>query len=261
MKKRCVFCRRPSVPSSRSTRGRPACAVLRKQLASLCRKLARQVLADKGRNVVVDAETARTLLGPPLFSSSMARAAAKVGLTTSLVWTENGGEIIFVEAARMQGNKQLLLTGSLGEVLRESAQTALSYIRSHAVDFDIRPDFFETSDIHVHIPAGAVSKEGPSAGVAITLALLSLLTGRPVRQDVASTGELSLLGEVLPVGGVREKLMAAQQAGIDVVILPQGSGPVLATMEDEVLRDLDVRLVSDMQEAARIALAPPVRPV
>ncbi len=234
---------------------------LRKQLASLCRKLARQVLADKGRNVVVDAETARTLLGPPLFSSSMARAAAKVGLTTSLVWTENGGEIIFVEAARMQGNKQLLLTGSLGEVLRESAQTALSYIRSHAVDFDIRPDFFETSDIHVHIPAGAVSKEGPSAGVAITLALLSLLTGRPVRQDVASTGELSLLGEVLPVGGVREKLMAAQQAGIDVVILPQGSGPVLATMEDEVLRDLDVRLVSDMQEAARIALAPPVRPV
>ncbi|MFW5490266.1 MAG: S16 family serine protease [Desulfovibrio sp.] len=232
---------------------------LRKQLASLCRKLARQVLSDGGSSVAngnVDAAMARSLLGPAPFASNTARDAARVGLSTSLVWTENGGEIIFVEAARMQGNKQLLLTGSLGEVLRESAQTGLSYIRSHAGDYGISPDFFETSDIHVHIPAGAVSKEGPSAGVSITLALLSLLTGRPARQDVASTGELSLLGEVLPVGGVREKLMAAQQAGIGVVILPRGCESVLATIEDEVLRELDVRLVSDMREAAEIALMP-----
>ena len=146
----------------------------------------------------MDVDTVVRLLGPPPFSATAAQAAPKVGLATSLVWTENGGEIIFVEAARMKGNKQLLLTGSLGEVLRESAQTALSYIRSHAEEYSIDPDFYDTSDIHVHIPAGSVSKEGPSAGVTITLALLSLLTGRPVRQDVAATGELSLLGEVLP---------------------------------------------------------------
>jgi ATP-dependent Lon protease len=231
---------------------------LGKQFASLCRKLARQVLADAGRRIEVDADMARALLGPAPFALTTARDTAGVGLSTSLVWTENGGEIIFVEAARMQGSKQLLLTGSLGEILRESALTGLSYIRSNAEAFGIRPDFFETSDIHVHIPAGAVSKEGPSAGVSITLALLSLLTGRPARQDVASTGELSLLGDVLPVGGVREKLMAAQQAGIRVVILPKGCAGAVAVMEDEVLQDLDVHLVATMEEAVRIALMPPV---
>jgi ATP-dependent Lon protease len=177
-----------------------------------------------------------------------------VGLATSLVWTEIGGEIIFIEAARMRGSKQLILTGSLGEVLRESAQTALSYCRSHADGFGIDPEFYAASDIHVHIPAGAVSKEGPSAGVAITIALLSLLTGRPARQDVASTGELSLLGEVLPVGGIREKLMAAKSAGIPVVILPKGCEAGVGSVEDEVVDGLDIRYVSTMEEAAEIAL-------
>ncbi|WP_147820964.1 S16 family serine protease [Salidesulfovibrio onnuriiensis] len=233
---------------------------LRKQLASLCRKLARQVLSEGGKSLAVDAAMAERLLGPPPYSSTSAQTEAKVGLATSLVWTENGGEIIFVETARMQGSKQLILTGSLGEVLRESAQTALSFIRSHAEHFGIAPDFFESSDIHVHIPAGAVTKEGPSAGVAITLALLSLLTDRPVRRDVALTGELSLLGEVLPVGGIREKLMAAQLAGISTVILPKGCAASVASMEDEVVQDLEVHLVSTMEEAADIALENEVIP-
>ena len=228
---------------------------LRQQLAALSRKLAKHVLAEgRDKAVTVDPDTVVRLLGPPPFAATAAQAEPKVGLATSLVWTENGGEIIFIEAARMRGNKQLMLTGSLGEILRESAQTALSYIRSHAEQYAIDPDFYNGSDIHVHIPAGAVSKEGPSAGVAITIALLSLLTGRPVRQDVASTGELSLLGEVLPVGGVREKLMAAQTSGISVVILPQGCAARVETIEEEVLGTLDIRFVSTMDEAAAIAL-------
>ena len=227
---------------------------LRMQLAAMCRKLAKMILAGGEQAVTVDEAMVAALLGSPPYASTPAQARPKVGLATSLVWTENGGEIIFIEAARMQGNKNLILTGSLGEVLRESAQTALSYIRSHAGEYGIDPDFYETSDIHVHIPAGAVSKEGPSAGIAITIALLSLLTGRPVRQDVAATGELSLLGEVLPVGGIREKLMAAQSAGIATVILPQGCGSRVESLEDEVVENLEIRLVSTMDEAAAIAL-------
>ncbi len=227
---------------------------LRKQLASLCRKLARQVLADLEDKVVVDAAMVPKLLGPPPYASTMAQSETKLGVATSLVWTENGGEIIFVETARMQGSKQLILTGSLGEVLRESAQTALSFIRSRAEQFGIAPDFFETADIHVHIPAGAVSKEGPSAGVSITLALLSLLTGKPVRGDVALTGELSLLGDILPVGGIREKLMAAQQAGITTVILPRGCASTLDSMDEDVLQDIELCLVSSVEEAAAVAL-------
>jgi len=234
---------------------------LKMQLAALCRKLAKRRLAEGESGAVVDEAMVDALLGPPPFSRTAAQAEPKVGLATSLVWTENGGEIIFVETARMRGSKQLLLTGSLGEVLRESAQTALSYIRSHAELYGIDPDFYETSDLHVHIPAGAVTKEGPSAGLTITLALLSLLTGRPVRQDVAVTGELSLLGEVLPVGGVREKLMAAQAAGIAVVVLPQGCAARVEALEEDVVQGLDIRLVSGVEQAAEIALceAIPVR--
>ncbi|MEZ7195144.1 S16 family serine protease [Pseudodesulfovibrio karagichevae] len=227
---------------------------LRQQIASLCRKLAKQVLSEGLGAVTVDEAMLQELLGAPPYTSTPAQAKPRVGLATSLVWTEIGGEIIFIEAARMRGAKQLILTGSLGEVLRESAQTALSYCRSHADTFGIDPEFYATSDIHVHIPAGAVSKEGPSAGVAITIALLSLLTGRPVRQDVASTGELSLLGEVLPVGGIREKLMAARSAGIPVVILPQGCEGAVRSVEDEVVEGLDIRYVTSMEEAADIAL-------
>ncbi|AMK11066.1 MAG: S16 family serine protease [Pseudodesulfovibrio sp.] len=233
---------------------------LRQQVASLCRKLAKLVLAEDLGAVTVDVPMLHELLGAPPFASTPAQTRPKVGLATSLVWTDNGGEIIFVEAARMQGSKQLILTGSLGEVLRESAQTALSYCRSHADLFGIDPDFYAVSDIHVHIPAGAVPKEGPSAGVAITIALLSLLTGRPVRQDVASTGELSLLGEVLSVGGVREKLMAARAAGITVVVLPKGCEGMVRSVEDEVLEGLDIRFVSTMEEAAGVALCDAATP-
>ncbi|WP_022663394.1 S16 family serine protease [Paucidesulfovibrio longus] len=231
---------------------------LERQVASLCRKLARQVLEKNPgpEGISVSAEDVERLLGPSPHFRASARTKPRVGLAAGLAWTENGGEIILVEAARMPGNQQLMLTGSLGEVLRESARTGLSYIRSCAAQYGIPADFYESSDIHVHIPAGAVSKEGPSAGVTITLALLSLLTGRPVRPDVAVSGELSLLGEVLPVGGVREKLMAAVQAGFATVLLPAGCAGAVEGVEPEVLAALDVKLVESMEQAAELALLP-----
>jgi ATP-dependent Lon protease len=163
-----------------------------------------------------------------------------------LVWTEFGGEIISVEARLMKGNQQLILTGSLGSVLRESAQTALSYIRSHADAFGVNPDFFNGQDIHIHIPAGAVPKDGPSAGITVAMALLSLLTGRPARGDVALTGELTLSGRILPVGGIREKILAAQRAGVKIVVFPQRNEVDVNGLEEELREGVEVILAQDI---------------
>jgi ATP-dependent Lon protease len=162
------------------------------------------------------------------------------------VWTEFGGEIIFVEATRMKGSQQLILTGSLGSVLRESAQTALSYVRSHATEFHIDPDFFRDSDVHIHIPAGSIPKDGPSAGVTIALALISLLTGRPARRDVALSGEITLSGRILPISGIREKLLAAQRAGIGTVVFPQGNEVDLSSLEADVKEGCEIVLASEV---------------
>ncbi|SMF20187.1 S16 family serine protease [Desulfovibrio gilichinskyi] len=229
---------------------------LEKQVASLCRKLARKTLADgEGAGVLtVEAADIKEIMGTTPHFNTAAKTEPKVGLATGLVWTENGGEILFVEAVKMNGNKQLILTGSLGEVLRESAQTSLSFLRSNAERFNLAPDFFEASDIHVHLPAGAVTKEGPSAGITIAIAILSMLTDRPVRPDVAFSGEISLLGEVLPVAGVREKVMAAARAGIKTVILPKQCDYAVRSIEPEVLENIEIRLVERLDEVVELAL-------
>lgn len=232
---------------------------LEKKIADLCRKMARQRVGEQGNaigQVPMDAAGIATLLGAPLFTRTRALTAPKVGLATGLVWTETGGEIIFVEVARMKGNKQLLLTGSLGEVLRESAQAALSHLRSNADFYQIDPGFFEVSDIHVHLPSGGVSKDGPSAGITIFVALLSLLTGRAVRQDVALSGEMTLLGDILPVGGVREKILAAAQAGIRQLVFPHKNKPVLDALGDDVLQGMEIVLADDVRELADMVLVP-----
>jgi len=221
---------------------------LEREIATVCRKLARICLKGQGAAcpATVDQELIETLLGPRKYIHEVTAADNRIGVATGLVWTEFGGEIIFVEAAAMEGNKQLILTGSLGNVLQESAQTALSYVRSHARQYGIDPDFFAKQDIHIHLPAGAIPKDGPSAGVTIAMALISLLTGRPARRDVAMTGELTLRGAILPVSGIREKLLAAQRAGARVVIFPQRNAVDLNDIDEELKAGLEIVLAPEI---------------
>lgn len=168
----------------------------------------------------IDSAALPAILGPPRFESEVAMRTSVPGVATGLAWTPVGGDILFVEATRVPGRNKLMLTGQLGDVMKESAQAALTVVKARAIDLGIDPMVFEKSDIHIHVPAGAIPKDGPSAGVAMFTALASLLTGRTVRSDIAMTGEISLRGLVLPIGGVKEKVLAAARAGITTVLLP-----------------------------------------
>lgn len=229
---------------------------LEREIATISRKMARIFLGSEGgpNMLTVDEGMVEKLLGPRRFTHEIAAAEHRLGVTTGLVWTEFGGEIISVEATMMKGSQQLILTGSLGSVLRESAQTALSHIRSRADQFSIPPDFFENHDIHIHIPAGATPKDGPSAGVTIALALISLLTGRPARRDVALTGELTLSGRILPVSGIREKTLAAQRAGVRVVVFPKSNEVDTASLDAEVREGLEMVLAEDIGSVLDLVL-------
>ncbi len=235
---------------------------LEREVANICRKLARTCLKDPGSSdeIVVDAASVGQLLGPRKFRHEVADERNRVGVTTGLVWTEFGGEIITVEAARMKGSQQLILTGSLGNVLRESAQTALSYIRSNADRFGIDPDFFAGQDIHIHIPAGAIPKDGPSAGVTIAFALISLLTSTPARRDVALSGEITLSGGLLPVSGIREKILAAQRAGATTVVFPAGNDVDVNSLPDEVKEGIRLILAENVAELAPVVIIAPEVP-
>jgi ATP-dependent Lon protease len=171
-----------------------------------------------------------------------------------LVWTEVGGDIIFVEAAKMIGKQQVILTGSLGDVMRESAQTALSYIRSNAPAFRISENFFEHHDIHIHVPAGSIPKDGPSAGTTIALALISLLTGRYAKRETAITGELTLSGRILPVGGIKEKILAARRANIKTVILPLKNRLEVDSIPEDIRKGLEIRFADRIEDIVDIVL-------
>jgi ATP-dependent Lon protease len=175
-------------------------------------------------------------------------------VATGLVRTESGGDIIFVEAARMPGTKELIVTGSLGEVMRESVLAALSYLRSNAAAFGVAPDFFERHDLHVHIPRGAVPKDGPSAGITVLAALASLLTARPARCDVASTGEITLTGRILPVGGVREKVLAARRAGLAAVVVPAANREEIDELDEQTRRGITIHTAASVPEALELIL-------
>ncbi len=234
---------------------------LNRALATIARKLARLCLQNPAAAASLsplDLALVQQFLGPVKYQHEIAARQDRVGVATGLVWTAFGGQIIFVEAVRMKGHQQLLLTGSLGEVLRESAQTALSFVRSQAETLKIPVDFFHDSDIHIHIPAGSIPKDGPSAGVTIAVSLISLLTGRPVRRDVALSGELTLNGQLLPVSGIREKLLAAQRAGVRTVILPRRNEAELAAVEAESREGVEVVLVDNVLDILEIVLLPPV---
>ncbi len=223
---------------------------LQRQIASICRKTARELLKKGGQEMSprIIPGLVEDLLGPPRFYFEVAAARDRIGVSTALAWTETGGEILFVEATKMKGKNRLILTGSLGDVMKESAQAALSYIRSHTQQFNIEESFFDGHDIHIHVPAGAIPKDGPSAGLAIAVALLSLLVERPCRRDVALTGELTLSGRILPVGGVKEKLLAAHRAGVKRVVFPARNESDLRDIADNIKKDLDIVTSDEMRE-------------
>jgi ATP-dependent Lon protease len=227
---------------------------LEREIATICRGVAREIAEGKKEPVHLTLDTPSRFLGPVQFFSEVAERITEPGIATGVAWTPAGGEILFVEAARMKGKKTLTLTGQLGDVMQESAQTALSYVRSRAKELEIPEDFFETSDIHLHVPAGATPKDGPSAGVTMFTALTSLLTKRLVRSDVAMTGEISLRGLVLPVGGIKEKVLAAKRAGISTLILPKKNEKDLDDIPKEIKKKMDFCLVEKMDEVIKIAL-------
>ncbi|HVB82322.1 MAG TPA: endopeptidase La [Candidatus Binataceae bacterium] len=227
---------------------------LEREIGRVCRKIARSVTEGEAAPERIAPEALHRFLGPQKFFSEAAERTQEPGVATGLAWTPNGGDILFIESTRMNGQKGVTITGSLGDVMKESAQAALSYVRSRAVQLGIAPDFFEKSDLHIHVPAGAIPKDGPSAGVTIAASLASLLSGRPVRSDVAMTGEITLRGKVLPVGGVKEKVLAARRAGIKTVILPRRNESDLEDIPEESRKEVEFIFVDTVDEALRHAL-------
>jgi len=225
-----------------------------RQVASICRKVAKEIAQGSVPRTLISATDVDRLLGPRRFYADAASEEDRIGVTTGLAWTETGGDIIFIEASRMVGKKELILTGSLGDVMRESAKIALSFVRAHHAEFGIEADFFEQSDLHIHVPAGAIPKDGPSAGVAIAAALISLLTNCPARRNVAMTGELTLTGRILPIGGVKEKVLAAHRAGVTMVLLPASNSDYLQEIDENIRSEVRLVLVDSMADVVAEAL-------
>jgi ATP-dependent Lon protease len=229
---------------------------LEREIGTLCRKTARKVAEGEEQPPGISRKVVREYLGPPRFYQEVASRASVPGVVCGLAYTPSGGEVLFVEATRMPGKKGFQLTGQLGDVMQESGRAALSWVRSNAKRLALDPDFYETSDLHLHVPGGAIPKDGPSAGVTMATALTSLLTGRKPRPGVGMTGEITLRGKVLPIGGVKEKCLAARRAGLKTVILPKRNGVDLEDLPEELKRDLQFILVDNVSEAIEAALTP-----
>ncbi len=232
---------------------------LEREMSAVCRKIAKSRVSGETKRVAVTPDLVRSYLGPrQVFLESRDRID-RPGVATGLAWTPVGGDILFIESTSMRGRGTLSLTGQLGDVMKESAQAALSWIRTHAAELGIKPDAFSKYDLHVHVPQGAIPKDGPSAGVALATALTSLLTHRVVRDDVAMTGEITLTGKVLPVGGVKEKVLAAKRAGMKVVILPERNRGDLDDLTEEARSALTFHFVTEIPQALALAIRPPAR--
>jgi ATP-dependent Lon protease len=232
---------------------------LEREISSICRKVARKVVVEgPGFSEEVDGAKVTEYLGVPRFRPSMAEEKNEIGITTGLAWTEVGGEILVTEATLMPGRGKLTLTGKLGDVMQESAQAAMSWVRSKTAELGIPNDFYRRTDVHVHIPEGAIPKDGPSAGITLATALVSALARVPARRDVAMTGEITLRGKVLPIGGVKEKVLAAHRAGLMNIILPKDNEKDLADIPKNVLDSMNVNLVETMDQVLKTALAGPL---
>jgi ATP-dependent Lon protease len=232
---------------------------LEREIGTICRKLATDFARGKQESVDISADKVPNYLGPMRFFSEVAERISKPGVAIGLAWTPVGGDIIFIEAAKMRGKKGLMMTGQLGDVMKESAQAALSYIRSQAINLNIPEDFFDIYDIHIHVPAGAIPKDGPSAGVTMAVALVSLLTNRTIHPYLAMTGEITLRGSVLPVGGIKEKVLAAKRAGIKTVLLPAKNKKDLEEIPEELRKEVKILFINSIEEAVMNAVEVPER--
>jgi len=227
---------------------------LEREIATICRGVASQVAEGKVKSYSVKIEDVHTFLGPVRFTSETKARIQTPGVATGLAWTPTGGELLFIEATAMNGKKGLNLTGQLGDVMKESAMAALSFIRSNAKKLGIKENFFDELDIHIHVPAGAIPKDGPSAGVTMLTALASLLTNNKIKKDLAMTGEITLRGQVLPVGGIKEKMLAAHRAGIKEIIMPKANEKDLEGLSEKVKKEINFHFVDRMKNVLKIAL-------
>ena len=234
---------------------------LEREIGRVCRKVARTVTEGRTEKTLITKEKVTELLGPEKFIPEVAERSQEPGVAIGLAWTPNGGEILFIESTRMAGKKGLTLTGQLGDVMKESAQAALSYIRSRTDQLGLQPDFYENSDLHIHVPAGGIPKDGPSAGITMATSLVSLLTSRPVTPHLAMTGEITLRGKVMPIGGVKEKVLAARRAGVKTVILPKRNEKDIEDVPPNVQAEIEFRFVETIDEVLEIALMQQVIPV
>jgi len=226
---------------------------LEREIANICRGVAAGIAEEKIKSVTINVENISEYLGPVRLTHEGKARTSIPGVATGLAWTQTGGELLFVEATSMRGNKGLTLTGQLGDVMKESATAALSFIRSNAALIGVPDDYFEKHDIHIHVPAGAIPKDGPSAGVTMLTALASLLTNRTIRKDLAMTGEITLRGQVLPIGGLKEKVLAAHRAGIKTIIIPKLNEKDLYDIPEEIQKKIDFKPVERMQDVLKIA--------
>jgi ATP-dependent Lon protease len=231
---------------------------LEREIASICRKTAKRIAMNDSFTRQLNVKDGRALLGVERFLDQDREKTDEVGMATGLAWTERGGELLFTEALLVSGKGRLMLTGKLGKVMQESARAALSYIRSRTAELGVSSDFYQHFDFHVHIPEGAIPKDGPSAGITMATALISALTRNPVKRDVAMTGEITLRGKVLPIGGVKEKLLAAHRAGVSTIILPKKNEKDLSEIPASIRKDLNVKLVDSMDDVLPIALMRPM---
>jgi ATP-dependent Lon protease len=227
---------------------------LERRIADLARKAAAQIVRGRSQGLRVDEKRVREWLGARHYPADVRRRTADPGVATGLAYTPVGGDVLFIEAAAYPGEGRLTITGQLGDVMRESAQAAHSWVRSHADELGLEERWFSEHDVHLHVPAGAVPKDGPSAGVTMATAIASLVLGKPVSEEVAMTGEITLTGQVLPIGGVREKVLAAQRAGLATVVLPRENGPDLDELPAEIREGLDFVLVDAVGEVLEAAL-------
>ncbi len=227
---------------------------LERNIGSIARKVALKIAQGQVESVTIAPPDIKDYQGAPKFYPEQARKELPAGVATGMAWTEMGGEVLFIEATLLPGGKGLTITGQLGEVMQESARAAQSYLWSHAAEFGISAEMFRDYGVHLHVPAGAIPKDGPSAGVSITAALASLYTGRRVRPDTAMTGEITLSGLVFPVGGIKEKVLAAHRAGIRRIILPLRNEPDVEEIPEDVNKELQIAFISRINEVVDVAL-------